>query len=233
MKAAKRLGAVLQEDTCIKAIKVKRNRVESVVTSKGEIKTNVVINAAGTDARRIANMVRMDIPIMPARGQILITEALPHILKYQISVSSASEKTEYQGPYPSYIQPTLGGNLLVGATKEYGVDETKVTLATICQITRWFAKVFPAILEFNIIRSWAGIRPMSPDESPLIGKSREIQGFFIAAGHSAVGINLASGTGEMISHLVVGEGLDPEFVEAFDPRRFSDRAKSAFFSSLQ
>lgn len=237
MRAAKKLGAVLQEGACVKAIKVKGSRVESVVTSRGEIKTKVVINAAGADADRIAGMIGMDIPIIPARGQILATEALPHILKYLIEVKSApvneeAEKEEEKGEELCYIQPTPGGNLLVGATKEYGVAETGVTIEAICEIPRRFANVFPPLLECNIIRSWAGIRPMSPDGFPLIGKPIEIGGFFIAAGHGSMGLQLASGTGEMIYHLVAGERVDPVFAQTFDPQRFNCSTKRTPFSSF-
>lgn len=232
MRAAKRQHAVLQENTCARAIKVKGSGVESVVTSTGEIKTRVVINAAGFNAWRIAGMVDVDIPIIPARGQILTTEVLPHILKHEIDVMSiandvkpAANKGEGKGPHPFYIVPRPSGNLLIGATKEYGVAEKNVTLEAVSEIVAWFADVFPPLLECNIIRSWAGVRPMSPDDLPLIGKSTEIEGFFIASGHGGDGIMLSSATGEMICHLVTGNRMDQEFVQAFDPQRFKEREK--------
>lgn len=226
MRAAKRLGAFLQEDTCIKAIKVKGGRVESIVTSRGQIKTKIVINAAGSDAGRIAGMIGINTPIIPARGQILVTEALPHILKHLIAVKSAPENPEAErekdkGEELCYMQPTPSGNLLVGGTKEYGVTETNVTLNAVCEISRRFADVFPPILECNFIRSWSGIRPMSPDGFPLIGEAREVKGFFIAAGHGSMGLQLASGTGKMIYHLVAGQKVDPAFTQTFDPQRFN------------
>jgi sarcosine oxidase subunit beta len=63
--------------------------------------------------------------------------------------------------------------------------------------------MIPALKDMHIIRTFAGLRPYTPDGLPILGKIDALDGFFIAAGHEGDGIALSAVTGELLSDLIV------------------------------
>jgi glycine oxidase len=108
---------------------------------------------------------------------------------------------------------------LVGATVEdIGFDKT-VEASVIGRLHRSAAALVPELATATIAESWAGLRPGTPDNLPLIGMT-ETPGAFIATGHFRNGILLAPVTAQLVSDLIVGRppGLD---LSAFSPSRFA------------
>jgi sarcosine oxidase subunit beta len=98
--AAKRLGAQILTDTEVTSIAVKNGKVEGVQTSSGKIAAEIVINAAGVYAPFIGKMVGVEIPIIPRRGQILVTEPLPPLINSIMLCAcyiAAKYEIEWQG----------------------------------------------------------------------------------------------------------------------------------------
>ena len=80
INSAKNLGAKIYTHTEVTGIKLESNKIRLIETTKGEIETEIVINAAGVYSPEIGRMVNLDIPIKPRRGQLLVTESVPKIL---------------------------------------------------------------------------------------------------------------------------------------------------------
>src|SRR5699024_6075363 len=130
--AAQRTGVDIRTHTEVTNIEVKHGKVTSVQTSKGNIATELVINAAGPFAREIAKMAHADVPIKPRRGAILITEKVKPIIHGSVLCSqylAAKHLSSEENVPPFGIGLSLGqtesGNLLIGGSREFvGFNQT-------------------------------------------------------------------------------------------------------------
>jgi len=221
---AKELGAEVYTHTEVTGIKIKSNKIDLLETTKGEIKTNIVINAAGVYAPEIGRMVDLDIPIKPRRGQLLVTESVPKILngvlisaKY-IAAKFNPKLAEAEGEGIS-IERAISGNLMIGSTREFVGMNKNTTPEGINSIAKHIIILFPQLEEVNIIRTFAGFRPYTPDGLPILGKVKGIEGFIMAAGHEGDGVALSPVTGDLIATLVV-EGRTSIPLDEFKLERF-------------
>jgi len=224
INSAKNLGAKIYTHTEVTGIKLESNKIRLIETTKGEIETEIVINAAGVYSPEIGRMVNLDIPIKPRRGQLLVTESVPKILngvlisaKY-IAAKFNPSLAEIEGEGIS-IEQTASGNLLIGSTREFVGMNKNTTLEGINSIAKHIIMLFPQLKEINIIRTFAGFRPYTSDGLPILGKVKEIEGFIMAAGHEGDGIALSPITGDLIAELVV-EGKTSIPLDEFKLERF-------------
>jgi len=224
ISSARNLGAEVYTHTEVTGIRLKFNRINSIETTIGEIKTDIAINAAGIYAPEIGKMIGLEIPIKPRRGQLLVTESVPKILngvlisaKY-IAAKFNPSLAETEGEGIS-IEQTVNGNILIGSTREFVSFDKNVTPEGINSIAKHIILLFPRLKEINIIRTFAGLRPYTPDGLPILGKVEGIEGFIMAAGHEGDGIALSPITGDLIAELVVkGETSIP--LDEFKLERF-------------
>lgn len=207
ISAAKKLGTEVLTHIEITGIELKSGKVRSIITAKGEIETDTIVNATGAYAARIGKLIDLDIPIKPRRGQILVTEAAPQILgRGLLSAGYIAAKfdpslAETQGVGISMDQ-TSSGNLLLGSTREFVGFDKRTTYEGINSILRNTSRIIPQLKNMHIIRSFAGLRPYTPDGLPILGKVQGIEGFIMAAGHEGDGMALSPITGELIAELI-------------------------------
>jgi glycine oxidase len=108
-----------------------------------------------------------------------------------------------------YLVPRADGRLLVGATsKEAGFD-TRVTAGGIETLLHAAVQAMPALREFTVSETWAGLRPATPDERPFLGAT-PLQGYFVACGHYRNGILLAPATARLLGDAVEGTAQVPD-----------------------
>jgi sarcosine oxidase subunit beta len=100
-------------------------------------------------------------------------------------------------------EQTAAGNLLLGSTREFVGFDNQTTPEAMNAIARNALRYLPWVEDMDVIRSFAGLRPCSPDGLPILGTIKGVRGFFLATGHSGDGICLAPITGKMISELVL------------------------------
>ncbi len=206
-EGARRHKAEFLLGTNVESIGVGGGRINSVRTTAGEIPCEWVVNAAGAWSADVAQMVGLTIPVTPGRGQVLITEPVPRFINRIV-----------MGASPSARQ-TRRGNVIIGSVLEYAGFDKRVTLDTMSAFTRGVADRFPGVRGLNVIRSWAGLRPMTPDHNPIIQVVDEPRGFCLATGHSHRGICWGAGTGQAVDDLVAGRA--PRLpLEAFRLERF-------------
>lgn len=217
---AKKYGADIYNYTEVKDIVVdSNNSVEKVITDRGEFITKNVVNAAGVWANSIGDMVGLNIPVKPRQGQILITEKTPiNVAKRSYSEvgylaakkgkkrASVTEDMEKYG-VALVIEKTMDENYLLGSSRVFCGYNTKTNIEIMQAIAQRAMRFFPVLKDINIIRSYAGLRPATPDGYPIVSKT-DIKGFYIAAGHEGNGISLAPFTGKSIVSLIMG--TEPE-----------------------
>jgi sarcosine oxidase subunit beta len=207
IRAARKLGTKVLTHMEITGIKLKSGKVRSIITTTGQIYTDTIVNATGADAEGIGALVDLNIPIKPRRGQILVTEASPQFLgRGLLSAGYIAAKfdpnlAKTHGVGISMDQ-TSSGNLLLGSTREFVGFDKRTTYEGITNILRNTSKIIPRLKNMHIIRSFAGLRPYTPDGLPILGKIQDIEGFIMAAGHEGDGMALSPITGELIAELI-------------------------------
>jgi len=136
--------------------------------------------------------------------------------------TTAVESSEASLQVAMVAESTHGGNLLLGSSRELVGFDTHATWPAIRGIVDRATRFFPALAGVRCIRTYAGLRPISPDHLPLIGPMAGAEGFFVATGHEGAGIGLAPATGLLIAQELTGQPLD--FPAAwFDPNRFTNK----------
>ncbi len=196
--AATRLGVDIQTGVEVAEVKKEKNRITGVVTTSGEeIKTPVVIGAAGAFTKKFGEQVALDIPVVPERHQVAVTEPLEMILGIMV-ISFA---------HGTYFKQTPHGSLLLGVgdpegeVKDFIERSSWQFLYDVVQKTSFH---WPALREANIIRQWAGLYDMTPDSQGIVGKT-SLEGFYLDLGWSGHGFQLAPAVGQVMAEIVSGE----------------------------
>lgn len=184
-RTARRLGAVFETGTEVTDIQ-SLGKGYKILTAKQEIfEAPIVVNCAGTGAKAIGAMAGADLQIDPMKGQLLVTERLPRVFRHLVST----------------LGQTASGNILIGATAHFGVDDTHVHYTDIKAMASRAVRLVPLLGKVSLIRSWAGIRPYPADGYPILGQVPGLPGFYVAAGHS--GFTLTPIVGKIMSEMIV------------------------------
>jgi glycine/D-amino acid oxidase-like deaminating enzyme len=203
------------------------DRLTGVRTTKGDVLGDAVVNAAGTWGGEIAALAGVELPILPRRGFILVTEPLREPLirhkvytaAYVTNVASDNAGLETS----AVIEGTPAGTVLIGASRErVGFDRT-TSVPVLAKLARQAVELFPALRGIRAIRSYCGFRPYCPDHLPVIGADPRVPGLYHACGHEGAGIGLAPATGHLLAQLLTGDkpALD---LHPFRPDRFAKEA---------
>lgn len=147
-------------------------------------------------------------PVKPRKGQMLYLQPhRPGILEHVLRAPEV------------YIVPRSSGKILVGATVEDVGFDKSVENETIARLHQSACKYLPELAKAAIVNSWAGLRPGTPDDLPLIGPTDQ-PGVFIASGHFRNGILLAPATAKIAADLIIGKAPAMD-ISAFSPQRFT------------
>jgi glycine/D-amino acid oxidase-like deaminating enzyme len=203
---AKKLGAKIFHHTEVQGIEVTGGKVRGVMTDKGAIKTDTVVNAAGPWSCFIGEMVGLQVPVTPFQMAMLVTEQLPPCVSHPIMGASymVEEDTGKEGELGCglIVSQQASGNLLIGASwRDAGYDKTTIR-EEIERIARLNMEAMPALKDVRVIRSYANFFPHTQDDLPILGKVDAIEGFIMAAGHNGHGIGLGPGSGKLIQELI-------------------------------
>ncbi|MBP2079259.1 NAD(P)/FAD-dependent oxidoreductase [Oceanobacillus polygoni] len=235
-EAAKRKGIIIRTHTAVTDIVTKDGRVIGVQTNKGRIETELVINAAGPFAPKIAEMVGVGLPIIPRRGVILISEKVKPMVHGNILCSQyiATKHLSNNTDAPSYgiglsLGQTESGNVLIGGSREFKGYDKAVEPEVLTAIAMHARRIAPFLDSIRIIRTMAGFRPFTSDGLPIISETPNMKGFIIAAGHEGDGIALAPITGLLVASLV---NKDLKYKDFLDPLKF-DRFNAIHASPKQ
>lgn len=206
-QASKKLGVEVKTNTLVKGIELSpdKSKATAVLTNDGKIKTKYIVNAAGAWSGQIGEMAGINIPVVPRKGNLIVVENVPDdFINCKIIIASGyldSLKGDSKVAVAANIQQTKEGNLLLGSSREFTGFNKEVNPEVISEIAKRCIRFFPALAELHTIRSWAGLRPYSPDMIPIISDSL-IEGFFVATGHEGVGVTMGPITGKLIAQMI-------------------------------
>jgi glycine/D-amino acid oxidase-like deaminating enzyme len=212
-KGAEARGAAILTGQEVVGFIKNRDTIQGVKTRIGEFKANAVVNACGVLAPQLAELSGLKLPITPRRGQLLVTEAQKPLLKRAL-LSSRYIAAKFdpgiaaQSGGGCAIEQTASGNFLLGSTREFAGYNTRTSLEGLFSVASRVSRIIPGLKDMRIIRSFAGLRPYTPDGLPVLGAAPGLKGLFIAAGHEGDGIALAPITGHLMTQLIMGEPPD-------------------------
>jgi glycine oxidase len=204
------LAAVVEElalESEVEAIEHDAGRVTGVRTSTGVIECGHVVVAAGAWSAALAPGEGP--PVRPVKGQILELRArgaMPDPLERVVRTPRC------------YLVARGDGRVIVGATVEEQGFDTAVTADGVYRLLEAAWEVLPEVGELELVAARAGLRPGTPDNTPVIGPG-EIEGLIWATGHWRNGVLLAPLTGDAVAGLLAGEPL-PEELAPVAPGRF-------------
>ncbi|MFC5455784.1 NAD(P)/FAD-dependent oxidoreductase [Prosthecobacter fluviatilis] len=191
-----RLGVQFLWDTEVTGFKSENGRLHSVSTSLGQVGAHEFVLCGGVWSSALASSLNLKLPMQAGKGYSL-TLPSPRQLPELCTICTEARLA---------VTP-MDGALRVGGTMEMaGINET-ITHRRVRGITRAFPQYFPAFEEsdFAGVKPWSGLRPVSPDGMPYIGRTRRWKNLTIATGHAMMGLSLAPATGKIVSDLLDGE----------------------------
>ena len=225
-RGAEQMGAEVFTNTAVLDIEVEKGQIQAVVTTAGRVETRMVVNATGVYAARIGRMLNIEIPIKPRRGQLLVTEARPDLLKPWLGsanyiTAKFNPQLAEKGATGISLDQTKNGNFLIGSTREFVGYNKQTTVKGLKQIASRAVRILPDLKHVNLIRAFAGLRPYTSDGLPILGEVENIKGLIMAAGHEGDGIALSAITGKLISGLILDGKTDVD-LNRFNLNRFSN-----------
>jgi len=203
-KAAKKRNVDFSSGDAVTSVDVSAGQATGVTTAKTSFLASKVVNCAGCWSGQISPS---RLPTRPVKGQMLCLLMHPrNRLKHVIRTPEV------------YLIPRSDGRLLVGATVEEAGFDKRTDPDTIQRLHRVARKLVPKLAEAKILEDWAGLRPGTPDNLPIMGAT-EIPGYYVATGHFRDGILLAPITAQVMADVI--EGHKPEYdLLPFSPSRF-------------
>jgi sarcosine oxidase subunit beta len=193
-------------------IVVENGKVKGVVTNKGRYDAPVVINAAGASARKVSQMVGLDVPVTPDSHEAGVTEAVTRFLEPMIvDIRPAPGSANY------YFYQHKTGQVIFCITPDppiIGTDRRE-TSEFLPMISRRMVDVMPKLKNIKVRRTWRGLYPMTPDASPIVGKVEEVEGYINTVGMCGQGFMIGPGLGVLLTRLVKDE-LTPDDQEVLD-----------------
>lgn len=192
-RAAIYLGATFRHDTRITGLRREGNQITGVEVGSEFYPCGMVVNAAGSWAGRLGETCGIKIPVFPVRGQVVLTETLPHTLNACLSTSAC------------YLAQKKHGEVLIGSTTEQVGFDVSVTDDAIRSLCRGAIRAVPMLERVNVKRVWAGLRPGTPDELPILGPVDGLKGYMNATGAFRTGIVASPLTGQVVAQLATSQ----------------------------
>lgn len=218
LKSAEKLGAKFFPHNKVINLSTHQGKITRVITSQHEIFTPIVIDSAGYSADIIGKMLGIEIPVFPVRGQLIVTEQIPFVIYHQIMdakfiVAKHKPQLLEQDSISSKLHIGLSlsqaptGNLIIGGCRENAEYDTSTTFTAVREILKNAVDFFPFFNNISVIRTFAGLRPTTPDSLPILSPTK-VSGFYVATGLGGDGLSLSPIAGKIISELVVDGKCD-------------------------
>ena len=204
--AAHRLGVTFYTHTRMTGLTLGRGGVHRVHTERGDIRAEIVVDAAGAWTRLLGQQVGLQFPVVPVRHQYYITAPLP-------GVTSSLPVIRFPD-LNGYIRQEAGG-LLVGGfeaqprsfdmqqSETFEIKDVPADLAVLHHFTAAFQPHVPVLAEALIVAERRGLPTMTPDGNFLLSDIPGVSGFYVASGCCVTGISAAPVLGKLLAELII------------------------------
>jgi len=204
LKAARHRGVDISSGSAVAAVLMSTGSATGVSTNKTTYFAPTVVNCAGAWAGQLPPH---RFPTRPVKGQMLsLVGASRDLVRHVIRAPEV------------YLVPRSDGRILAGATVEEAGYDKRTDVDTIQRMHKAAIDLVPALTGARMLESWAGLRPGSPDNLPILGAT-QTPGYFIATGHFRDGILLAPITAHVMAQVITGATPEHD-ISPFSPARF-------------
>jgi len=201
-------GVSVEEGCPVLGFSQRNGRIHRVLTPRGSWAAENIVLAAGAWTPILAKMLSLRLPVQPGKGYSVTMErpeACPVIPCY------FSERRVVATPWRDGLR--LGGIL------EFSGHNLRMAGPRIRGLREAAAAYLRTPLSSRVVEEWTGMRPMSPDDLPVIGRSSRITNLIIATGHGILGLTTAAGTGRLVSRMARDQQTEID-ARPFSPDRF-------------
>jgi glycine oxidase len=213
--AATRAGVTIRTGTPLVAVETESGRVRGVRLASGErVAAQHVVIAAGSWSGDLEGLPQA-LPVFPVKGQMLAVDG--------------RARTNGRGSRPpiehvvhgtgAYLIPREDGRVLIGATVEHVGYRKGPTPRGVAALIEAAARMVPLLADLPMVETWAGFRPGTPDDMPILGADPALSGLYYATGHFRNGILLAPLSARAIADLITQAAAAP-LIEPFGIARF-------------
>lgn len=233
--SAKKNGTKIHTNTEVKQLYKSQSNQFVIETNRETFTANKVVNACGVWAPSIGEMMDVNIPIEPRKGQLIVASrqqpvGLRKVMEFGYLMSKFGGERKVDPVMEKYgvalvFEPTESQNFLIGSSREFAGFSTKVNQEVTKYIARRAIRFYPKMADMTAIRTYAGLRPWTADHLPIVSHVDEVPGFYVAAGHEGDGITLAAITGKVIQEMLMGETTSIP-IEPLRYDRFRERVMS-------
>ncbi|MFO7733901.1 MAG: FAD-binding oxidoreductase [Candidatus Aminicenantes bacterium] len=199
---AKSLGAAFRFNERVTGYLVSGGRVRGVRTDRGEYGAEVVINAAGPWGAEMAAAAGIRVPVRPDSHEAAVTEAVARFLEPMVV-----DIRPVEGSANYYFYQHDTGQVIFCITPDpslWGLD-VRETSSFLPMIARRMVELIPRLRNLRVRRTWRGLYPMTPDGFPIVGWTRELEGYMLALGMCGQGFMLGPGLAELMARMVQGK----------------------------
>jgi D-amino-acid dehydrogenase len=195
-KLCEGLGVQFRYGTRIDAIRTDAGRVSSIATSAGELRADAYVCALGSFSPLLLRPVGIGVPVYPIKGYSL---TVPITDERVAPVSTVMDETY------KVATTRLGDRIRIGGTAEIAGYDNQLRPARRGPLERSLRDLFPAAGDVSKASFWSGLRPMTPDGTPVLGRSGRYPNLFLNTGHGTLGWTMAAGSGSVLADLVSGK----------------------------
>ncbi len=229
IKRATEMGVRLEQGVRATDIHIQRGQVKGVQTTRGLIATRQVVNAGGPWAIEIGKWVGVEIPIVNLVRHILVTGPIPEIPSPRAFVEDVTAEW--------YFRPEGPGVLMgMGATPTRDLNVTFSQEMKDQMIEAAVHRV-PALEHASMLTGWAGIRPVTLDDHPILGPVPSVEGFILNCGWGGKGIIQAPIAGQLVGELISQGHTSTMDIGVFGIERFGGKttteARDLYISTRQ
>ncbi|MGE8546421.1 MAG: D-amino acid dehydrogenase [Alcaligenes sp.] len=203
---AERAGVQFRFSTQINRLQTEQGKVSGVeiIAPDGSfesLQADAFVVAMGSFSPELLEPLGIACPVYPAKGYsvtipVLVPEAVP-----TVSLTDKDQKIVYS---------RLGDSLRMAGTAELSGYSRSLNTKRCTSMLAQVAELFPSALDFDNVHFWSGLRPATPSNVPLIGRTR-ISNLYLNTGHGTLGWTMGVGSGRALADLMGGRQPEPEF----------------------
>ncbi|MEM3096118.1 MAG: FAD-binding oxidoreductase [Nitrososphaerota archaeon] len=203
--AASEMGCVILSKTEVRGLKVESSRVVSILTNKGQVEADTVVNATGVWANSLLAGIGVRLPIHVMKEEIVVWKR-PETFSGTHTVFADLPNNYYMRPYgasQTYMGSINPDTAHWGDTpNDFNLDD-RVSLTTVSEYGAAVSSRFPAMAEARYAGGWIGLYDVTPDWHPIIGFSEKFHNLFHVVGLSGHGFKLAPALGKITSETIL------------------------------
>jgi glycine cleavage system aminomethyltransferase T/glycine/D-amino acid oxidase-like deaminating enzyme len=211
-KGARMGGARILEETRVIGVKQSQGRVTGVLTDKGEIEAEYVVNCAGMWGREVGQMAGVNVPLHAAEHYYLITEPIEGMHRdlpiLEESARYAYYREEVGGLLLGVFEPVAQPWGMKGIPKDFCFGEIQPDWERMMPHIELVMGRIPISKDAGVHKFFCGPESFTPDLGALMGEAPELRNFYVAAGFNSLGILLGGGAGQIMAQWIV-DGLPP------------------------